>query len=349
MNIEYKNGFFGQSYLFFIALFLFSGLTVLYMNYYKPYEVVGGELLINPEFENGFEGWGTSGFNSVEKDLPGVVALYAMESSQNIFIYQRVREFSGVKFLRLSGKAETDAVTKGEEGWQRGRLLAVFHDENDKKIGTNVISLPWGDSDWKYYEHVFELKPGTKSIRVGANIAQVTGVIRVQDISLKPVMIKAEAVYLKVFGLIIWLIMIVWLMWGYFKALGLQHITTLVFIGLLLVGMAMPGGVRDALVGQLPDISYEISHSFTLNIYAISHFLLFFAVGFLLVKSLTEKQWWVIVIDLVLLGIFTEFLQVFIDGRAAEIIDLTVNYSGLAIGVGLALLWKKRGHYSGTP
>jgi len=70
---------------FFIALLLFSGLTVVYMNYYKPYEVVGGELLKNPGFENGFEGWGTSGLNSVESDLPGIVALYAMESGQNIF------------------------------------------------------------------------------------------------------------------------------------------------------------------------------------------------------------------------------------------------------------------------
>ncbi|MCF6237106.1 MAG: VanZ family protein [Gammaproteobacteria bacterium] len=343
MNIKYKNRFFGKPCLFFIALLLFSGLTVVYMNYYKPYEVVGGELLKNPGFENGFEGWGTSGLNSVESDLPGIVALYAMESGQNIFIYQRVREFSGVKFLRLSGKAETDSVAKGEEGWQRGRLIAVFHDENDKKIGTNVVSLPWGDSDWKYYEHVFELKPNTKSIRVGANIAQVAGIIRVQNISLKPVLIKAEAAYFKIFGLIIWMVMIVWLMWDDLKSLGLQHIKTLAFVGLLLVGMAMPGGVRDALLSQLPDISYKISHSFTFDIDTLSHFLLFLIVAFLLVKSLDEKQWWMIVIDLVLLGIFTEFLQVFIDGRVAESIDLLVNYSGLAVGAGLALLWKKRG------
>jgi len=108
--------------------------------------------------------------------------------------------------------------------------------------------------------------------------------------------------------------------------------------------MAMPGGVRDALLSQLPDISYKISHSFTFDIDTLSHFLLFLIVAFLLVKSLDEKQWWMIVIDLVLLGIFTRiFCRFFIDGRVAESIDLLVNYSGLAVGAGLALLWKKRG------
>ncbi len=342
MDIEYKNRFIGKSYLFFVTLLLFVVLTVVYINYYKPYEVVGDEMLINPTFENGFDGWGIPDANSVEKDFPGVVALYAMERGKHIYIYQMVTEFSGVKFLRLSGKAETEAITKGPEGWERGRLVAVFNDENGNKIATNVVALPWGDSDWKYYERVFELKPGTKTIRVGASIAQVTGVIRVQDISLKPVIIKAEAAYFKMAGLIIWVIMIVWLMWGYLKYLAQQHVATLLFVGLLIVGMAMPGGIRDWLASQLPDVSYKLSHSFIINIDVVSHFLLFLGVAFLLVKTFTEKYLWVIVIDLILLGIATELLQVFIDGRYAEFVDLVVNYSGIAIGVGLALLWSKK-------
>ncbi len=343
MNTEYKNRFIEKSYLFFITLLLVSGLTVVYISFYKSYEVVGDELLKNPMFEGGFDGWGTSGSNSVEKDFPGVVALYAMEPGKNIFIYQRISDLSGIKFLRLSGKAETEAIAQGPEGWERGRLVAVFHDESGKKIGTNVVALPWGDSDWEYYEHVFELKPGTKVIRVGANIAGgVTGVIRVQDISLKPVMIKAEAAYLKMIGLMSWAIMIVWLMWGYLKSLGQQHVVTLFFVGLLILGMALPGSIRDELIKRLPDISYKISHSFVIDFDVIAHFLLFLGAAFLLVKTFTEKHLWIIVIDLVLLGIATEFLQAFIDGRVTEVIDLAVNYSGLAMGVGLALLWSKR-------
>ncbi|HIE40658.1 MAG TPA: hypothetical protein EYP76_04435, partial [Thiomicrorhabdus sp.] len=64
----------------------------------------------------------------------------------------------------------------------------------------------------------------------------------------------------------------------------------------------------------------------------LAHFLFFFIAAVVMVSCCYQKAWWQVVMDLILLGLFIECAQVFIEGRTADVMDLWVDVIGVLVG-----------------
>jgi len=345
---------FEKRHLFFNALCFFLLLTVAYVSLYDPYKVVGQSLLTNADFKDDFKGWKTSGSKTVQKEALGIVTLSAMPMKRYVFVLQRLdlpSHFSESSyFLHLSGDAETINIVKGQKPWEQARFILFFYDEEGKIDNSKhpSIFLPTGSSIWRHYSNIFKVPSNIKSVQVGAQILQAKGVIRIQNLSLIPVQFKPETRYLNRIGFLGWFLIIVWLMFFYIKdvknmSFKKASFSPLLWFGVLLflvalVGMMLPGGLRDSLLSSLPEASYSWVSFLLMNLESIAHFMLFLLASFFGVLLFKEKSWWVIVIDLMLLGLLTELLQLFIEGRTADPMDMLVDYSGIFLGSALVFL-----------
>ena len=333
--------------LFFSAVLIALGLTFLYVNEYDAYQVSGQEWLTNSDFSQGLDEWKASRHAHVNQDESGVITLSSPVSAKYVALYQPVtvpsRSDSNQSplLVRLSGFAQTQDIKKGKKAWHQGRFALVLYNENGKSRVTHALPLPWGDSKWAYYKDVFEIPPEVHKIRVNINILQVTGTVQVKQVSLVPVTLKAEAIYVKSLGFVLWLLMILWLMWGYIVCLWKHSKMGLLFISALMVGAMVSGGIKAQLTSQLPILSYPITSFIVLDWDMLGHFTLFLVAAFWFVCFFDRKRWWQVVIDLMLLGLFIECLQLFVVGRTADLMDLWVDFSGVLMGIVLAMLWLK--------
>jgi VanZ family protein len=74
------------------------------------------------------------------------------------------------------------------------------------------------------------------------------------------------------------------------------------------------------------------------DITKVAHFLLFMALGFILLRN-GAKSVRHVLIDLLMLASMTEILQLFIEGRSALWDDVGIDFAGGFFGVGAAVVW----------
>ncbi len=321
-----------------LVAWMLLGVTAWYFVAYDAYEPIGEELFENAHFEREFEGWKRTGVSTVTKDKQGVVTLSVIEPKRNVQLFQWLVLPPNLPFLQLSVQAATHHLVPGKKEWQLGRLFLVFYDKNGKKITIQSEPFSVGSTPWHFYKGVFEVPEHAHKIRVGVNILQATGVVQVNELSLLPVRLKAETMWLTTLGFVLWLGMIIVWMWPYFRALKKVSSSLFVFMGLFIAAMMMPGGVRDQIAIHLPALSYSVTPLLSINIESMAHLLLFFSMAFLFIKWRVKPIGWVI-LDLLFLGMFIEALQIFVEGRSADLSDLWVDYFGLLFGALCAWLW----------
>ena len=91
------------------------------------------------------------------------------------------------------------------------------------------------------------------------------------------------------------------------------------------------------------DTNYETFHGVIRKL--VGHFGLFLLDGVIVswdIHFLIQKKWWIkLIITLsfgLLIAILTEVIQLAVPGRAGSALDILIDYSGYAIGVGIILL-----------
>ncbi len=341
--------------LFWLATLFCLSVTGWYVTTYNAYQPIDKEWLENPDFKAGFEGWSLSNPQHIKQDAFGVITLSLSEPKQYLALYQRFRIDSrlpqteaGVErpqplLLQLSGVARTFSIGEGEKAWHQGRLSLVFYDEKGKRISIHAIPLPLHNSQWQVYRKVFEVPEQVASVRVNVNILQVTGIVQVKALHLVPVKPKAEAMYFQWVGLVVWIGMMFWLMSGYIRAIWQRSKITVVLVLVLMLGAVISGDLKQQLMSYLPALLLAITPFGEVNQDVLAHFLFFFVATFVMVSFCHQKVWWQVVIDLMLLGLFIECAQVFIEGRTADFMDLWVDMGGIVIGgvlAGIGLLFR---------
>jgi VanZ family protein len=339
--------------LFWVATLFFLGLTSFYITAYNAYQPTDKEWLSNSDFKAGLEGWKISNAEWVKQDVSGVVTLSLSEPKKYLALYQRLNidsrlPLSQVKegverptpfLLQLLGIARTFSIGKGDKEWHEGRLSLVFYDKKGKRVSINAIPLPHHNPNWREYRKTFEVPRQVASVRVNVNLLQVTGTVQIKEIHLVPVTPKAEAKYIKLLGLLVWMIMMLWLMSSYARYFWSRSKGGVLLVSVLMLGAIVSGDIKLQLMSQLPELVYSITPSLTLDKDVFAHFLFFFIAAVIMVSGSRHKRWWQVVIDLVLLGLFIECAQVFVEGRTADFMDLWVDIIGIVAGGVVAWFW----------
>ncbi len=341
------------TWLFWLATLLLLGLTSLYVTSYNTYQPTDKEWLTNPDFKAGFDGWKISNPRWVKQEATGEVTLSLPEPKKYLVLYQRLdidsrlpkyqakKEGESIEpfLLQLSGIARTFSIGEGEKEWHEGRLSLVFYDEKGKRVSINAIPLPRHNRDWREYRKIFEVPSHVASVRVNVNLLQVAGTVQIKEIHLVPVTQKAEAQFIKLLGLLAWVVMMIWLMSSYARHFWHCSKVGVLLVVALMVGAIVSGDVKLQLMNQLPELVYSITPVLTLDKDVFAHFLFFFIAALIMVSGSRHKSWWQVMIDLVLLGLFIECAQVFVDGRTADFMDLWVDVVGIVVGGIVAWFW----------
>ncbi len=341
------------TWLFWLATLLLLGLTSLYVTSYNAYQPTDKEWLTNPDFKAGFDGWKISNPKRVKQEATGEVTLSLSEPKKYLALYQRLnidsrlpkyqakKEGESIEplLLQLSGIARTFSIGEGAKEWHEGRLSLVFYDEKGKRVSINAIPLPRHHRDWREYRKTFEVPSHVASVRVNVNLSKVAGTVQIKEIHLVPVTQKAEAQFIKLLGLLAWVVMMIWLMSSYARHFWHRSKVGVLLVAALMVGAIVSGDVKLQLMNQLPELVYSITPALTLDKDVFAHFLFFFIAALIMVGGSRHKAWWQVVIDLVLLGLFIECAQVFVDGRTADFMDLWVDVVGIVVGGIVAWFW----------
>lgn len=329
---------------FWLATLVFLSVTGWYVTTYNAYQPIDKEWLENPDFKAGLEGWKVSNPQQIKQDVFGVITLSLSEPKKYLALYQRFRIDSrlpqteaGVErpnplLLQLSGVARTFSMGEGEKEWHEGRLSLVFYDEKGKRVSINAIPLPAHNGAWQTYRKVFEVPEKVASVRVNVNILQVTGSVQVKELHLVPVKQKAEATFFQWVGLVVWIGMMVWLMSGYARSIWQRSKVTVLLVSVLMLGAVISGDLKQQLMSHLPELLFSISPFWVVDQDVLAHFLFFFIAAVVMVSCCYQKAWWQVVMDLILLGLFIECAQVFIEGRTADVMDLWVDVIGVLVG-----------------
>jgi hypothetical protein len=343
--------FFARPYFFWLASFFFLGITFLYVNTYNAYQPVDKEWLKNSNFTAGFDGWKMSNTQYIKQDAFGVVSL-SLSEPKYLALYQRFRidsrlpkmnmkdeiERTAPLLLQLSGVARTSSIRGGKKEWHQGRLSLVFYDEKGKRVGINAIPLPAHQADWREYKKVFAVHQQVASVRVNVHLFQATGTVEVKEIHLVPVKPKIEANTLQWLGLAVWISMIIWLMFGYARYVWTTSKVAVLLVSVVMLGAILSGDMKQQLLDQLPELLFSITPFLVVDKDVLAHFVFFFIAALILIGGCRYKTWWKVVIDLILLGLFIECAQVFVEGRSAELKDLWVDIIGIVAGGFMAWL-----------
>ncbi len=335
--------------LFWVATILFLGLTFFYVSSYNAYQPTDKEWLVNPDFKSGFEGWERHKTTWIKQEASGVVTLSLSEPKKYLALYQKFTIESRLPhyqakedaplLLQLSGIARTFSIGSGDKAWHEGRLSLVFYDVKGKRVSINAIPLPRDNPYWRTYRKTFQVPPEVASVRVNINLLQVVGTVQIKEVHLFPVVEKQEAKWFKQLGVLVWVVMMIWLVSGYARYFWQRSKTGVLLVALLMLGAIISGDVKTQLMSQLPELMYSITPALTLDKDVFAHFLFFFLAAIVMVACAHHKPWWQVVIDLILLGLFIECAQVFIDGRTADVMDFWVDVTGVLAGGIMAWLW----------
>ncbi|VAW48243.1 hypothetical protein MNBD_GAMMA04-1841, partial [hydrothermal vent metagenome] len=307
--------------------------------------------LENPEFKAGLEGWKISNPQYIKQNAFGVVTLSLPEPKKYLALYQRFRIDSRLSqtpegmdrtqplLLQLSGIVRTFAVRKEVKDRYQGRLSLAFYDDKGKRININSIALPSHSSRWQEYRKVFKVPEQAASVRMNVHMWYATGSVQVKALHLVPVKQKAEAKVVQYVGLAIWIGMMIWLMWGYARSIWQTSKVTVLFVSVLMLGAIISGDMKQQLMNQLPELLFSMTSFLVVTQDMLAHFLFFFIAALVMVSVCHHKAWWQVVVDLILLGIFIECAQVFVEGRTADFMDIWVDILGVVTGGLVAWFW----------
>lgn len=144
-------------------------------------------LIVNPSFEKGTDGWSVWGAVETKQSYAGAKAVTVTnESSAWSGISQEVPLLKDAASFTITGWMKTVDVKQGEESWEQALISLEFLDENGEPFNyyPGTIAMESGSTDWTRYERSYEIYPETKAIRVIAALGNAIGTASYDQITL---------------------------------------------------------------------------------------------------------------------------------------------------------------------
>jgi hypothetical protein len=142
----------------FVVLAAALALPAIMLDKFQEY---GPELLQNPSFNGGGEGW-------IVQDTPtsnikiedGILGILSTGSSNSPTVYQEILPDPDLPLLRLQGDLRVEDVILGTKSWYTAKLLFVQY-ENGKGQSQipHVVKTLEGTHSWQHYQSEFTISP----------------------------------------------------------------------------------------------------------------------------------------------------------------------------------------------
>ena len=141
-------------------------------------------LLENPDFENGAEGWGLWNGSVVELDTtkvwsaPGESA-YLIEGSREEWRggEQLIKLPKNAVKVVVSAKIKTEGIAHGKKEWNLASVALTWQDDKEKQVGDYppAVAEVSGTNDWKRYSREYKVLDGATHLLISCQIDKADG------------------------------------------------------------------------------------------------------------------------------------------------------------------------------
>lgn len=326
-----------------VLLALMAG-TIAFFVLFDRYQAVGPQLLVNPDFSRGLEGWALTGRGRAELQSGGGVILEVREPGAGVALRQSLPEPGRLRLLRLSGELEARAIDPGPRFWQRGRLVLVSLNAEQRMLPVPHLAADLeGNRSLRTYRKVFTVPREAVDLQVRLQLIGATGRLVVRQVGLYEVRERPEYRRFRSLGMGLWIAALAWLAWPYRGRLRFDRAHLLLYVAFagVFAGTLMPVEIKKPVEAQvvavlgalLPLLEHHLNSE---NINKTGHFLFFALLAFGLARANAGQRLRGLLLGLVLLASLSEVLQFFVDGRHPRFTDLLVDVLGIGLGVALA-------------
>lgn len=157
----------------------------------ERFDDIGSQLLINPDFVVGLQGWQASKPKATAAINSGGVSLHSDDERVSIQLSQKLDTALIGKLVDLKGRVKTIEIHAGGKNWEKGRVLLVQYVGGKAMYSTPHVAVALdGTHEWADYSTVFSILPKATEVRVILQLSHYAGELRVKDLSLFQVMVN---------------------------------------------------------------------------------------------------------------------------------------------------------------
>jgi hypothetical protein len=346
------------------VLLLFCLLDLLAFAWLTPYDTLAPQLLENPDFSQGLQGWKLEGEAGSLHVGDGTLTIYHGTASDSTSLLQCHPAALLPERLLLSARGSSRGVVRGEKSWHEARVDLVGYDtqgEGNYRVSTRLLGMD-GDQPWREARRVYENSGDYQRICVEISLYGASGQFQVQALSLYRA--QPNTTYRTVSLLLLtgWGLLGLWLgkaLFSYYRHQPQGRYLLIVFT-LLLVGILMPQMLRTSLevqiLSMLSHLGITLTPTDTLHhgsvfdlwpqrwdLSKLSHLF-----GFTLLSGLIFSERRAAFVErffgLLLLAVATELLQFYVPDRTPRLSDVVVDSLGILLGWGIASLFLRVRH-----
>lgn len=344
-------------------LLLFFAAQIIHFSA-DPYIADSQQLLVNPEFNRGLQGWEVLGDGNVEYD-ENVLHLTNSYFEQRIVLSQTIPVDQHSNDMIVTVSASSDSIVAGDRSWQAGRLVVVSLRGNDRQpdyqIPYEIFNLD-GSNPWQSYRMHIHVYPGISAVSVQVQLFDAPGRLSLRGLSLQS---ANEKPYWPLIQLIMLSLFSIFLFWTFFPVLKSRSVDWATSGGLIVVVLivsftTMPMSLKNdiyrvfsdmapalhdilSLVNKSGDVlttdSIDILKGKDSRFFPVMHFLFFMTASFLLFIGKSRQSSIQKLYSLVLLAISTECMQLFVMNRYGSIENTLVDVAGVVAGFIVYYCW----------
>ncbi|BHH84237.1 hypothetical protein LA52FAK_25260 [Desulforhopalus sp. 52FAK] len=334
----------------------------------NQYTETGEQLLINPGFRGGLDGWQLEGNRSaIVKDNVGSVMINVLDSVASVQLFQKLDPALLGERVVLRSTVKSEGIIGGAKGWEKGRVAFVQYVEGKAMYSTpHVVVALDGTHDWAEYNQVFNILPEVSNVIVSLQLGHASGELNVKELSLFRVNINPlySVVRFVVFG--IWAVFIIFVFISSIIA-SVDNKTSscavILVIGAIILGTTVPASLKNSAKSEIvshakasvdklveyggtttADLTATLSTKkwLSVDITKVAHFMLFGLLGGVLFLYRGTRTIWQILIDVTILACGSELIQLFIEGRSGLVGDVFIDLAGAGCAIVLLTICTNR-------
>lgn len=241
-----------------LTVLILGGMALFYQ-IYDPWRSAGPELIQDGGFESAeaesvWSGWGELTRRTEDGGFQGSAGVVLnTTSNRHGTLRFTINDLTGVHFFRASLAAAAANVRRGTRGYHIPRAVFFYQDKNKKslwRLPHGVMNLP-ENSPWKYYSEVFPVPAEADTARFHIQNYGSAGELRVDDISIQPVVPRGSEPWWNIFFGTLWLGTFgrwLFILRPWKRRYGaLVTLTSLIILsGVVMPGPVLDGGIRLA-------------------------------------------------------------------------------------------------------
>jgi len=238
----------------------------------------------------------------------------------------------------------------GKNGKDKALLFLVQYNASGKALKTDrIVTIIDGAKGWKHYKKVFKLSPEAAELKIFAQLIRSTGTLQLKKVCLYPVIETSFYPWIKKMVLGTWGLFFVSLL-ASFKIKGnfWVQVFFVTIYGGILFATSIPDDMRNRLLESLAFHVRLMDMSFIegtgLGPDEMGHLLAFTLYGIVLSFLMPKAAPFVIGMNVLMLAVGTEAVQIFIESRTPNLIDVGIDLVGGITGAFLvkSFFWVKR-------